>query len=109
MRHEYRRLSVVLYDRHADHTRRRNAPSPERYFEVDDSSLAEYFVLADEHGDDYWSFLQRAQIEFVDYLNSLGGEGWQVLYYAQAGGIRTGGSRPQDWPSGVHVLTRKYE
>lgn len=104
-KYQYRRLEVGLYDKHdANREKRRGGREPDRYYTVGDTGVPKPVYLMDEVGDDRAAFEARAHLGFIAYLDALGGDGWQVVFYTL-----TPGHQYTEWPQGTHLLMRQAE
>jgi hypothetical protein len=84
---------------------------PSRYYQVDDSELDEFMTFDIQEDEEKEDFIARADTEFLQHLNTLGEEGWRILYYAPAAHLTsgTGAGYSPDWPIGTHILAREID
>jgi hypothetical protein len=102
VRYAYRRLEVGWEDERAG-----PGTAPDRC-RIHDSG-GDSIELVRASGEDPAAFAARRVAAVMDLLNTLGGAGWRVLYYAPAvlRGPVSGETAIAPWPVGTHFLARE--
>lgn len=108
-KYEYRAVRVFYggpRDQWGDTNNRKRNDSKQalRWYEVADSGRSEPLWLLDEVGDDYGGFRDRGNAAFVDYLNSLGIDGWKLVSYTRHTGFQ---GATEVWPRGAYLFMRE--
>ena len=103
-KYHYRRLEVDRYDKHQNPGKRRGGREPDRYYTVIDTGVPKPKLIADEVGDDMADFEARANLGFIDYLDRLGGNGWEVISYTPHSSYE---GNYRQWPEGTYLLMRR--